>query len=68
MPDSQNQGSQCTACGAPMKLVAIEPSDRGLDLQIFGCPKCSRVQRHFVDSAVTEAWLEPSQGHVSRRS
>ena len=26
MLDTQNQGPQCTACGSPMKLSAIEPS------------------------------------------
>jgi hypothetical protein len=25
MLDRQNQGPQCTACGSPMKLTAIEP-------------------------------------------
>jgi hypothetical protein len=29
MLDKQNQGPQCTACGHPMKLSAIEPSSTG---------------------------------------
>jgi hypothetical protein len=32
MLDTQNQGPQCTACGSPMKLTAIEPSRMGQDL------------------------------------
>jgi tRNA(Ile2) C34 agmatinyltransferase TiaS len=59
MLDSQNQGPQCTACGSPMKLSAIEPSGTGQDLRTFSCPKCKRVQRHIIESAVTEAWLKP---------
>ena len=43
-----------------MKLMAIEPSNTlGQDLRTFSCPQCRRVQRHTIDSAVTEAWLEP---------
>jgi len=59
MLDRQNQGPQCTACGSPMKLSAIEPSCTGQDLRTFTCPECKRVQRHLIDSAVTEAWLAP---------
>ena len=59
MLDAQNQGPQCTAYGSPMKLTAIEPSDIGHDLRTFTCPQCKRVQRHIIESAVTEAWLEP---------
>jgi predicted RNA-binding Zn-ribbon protein involved in translation (DUF1610 family) len=59
MLDKQNQGPQCTACGSPMKLSAIEPSSTGQDLRTFTCPNCGRVQRHIIDSAVTEAWLRP---------
>jgi hypothetical protein len=59
MLDAQNQGPQCTACGSPMKLSAIEPSSTGRDLRTFTCPNCSRVQRHIIDSAVTQAWLKP---------
>jgi hypothetical protein len=63
MLDKQNQGPQCTACGLPMKLSAIEPSTTiGQDLRTFTCPNCERVQRHIIDSAVTEAWLEPKRG------
>jgi hypothetical protein len=58
MLDTQNQGPQCTACGSPMKLMAIEPSSTGQDLRTFSCPQCKRVQRHLIDSAVTEAWLD----------
>ena len=59
MLDRQTQGPQCTACGSPMKLTAIEPGALGQDLRTFTCPKCKRVQRHLIDSTVTEAWLEP---------
>ena len=59
MLDAQNRGPQCTACGSPMKLTAIEPGDTGQDLRTFGCAQCKRVQRHVIESAVTEAWLEP---------
>jgi hypothetical protein len=61
MLDRQNQGPQCTACGSPMKLSAIEPSSTGQDLRTFTCPECKRVQRHVIESAVTEAWLEPKR-------
>lgn len=66
MLDVQNQGPQCTACGSPMKLSAIEPSSTGRDLRTFTCPKCSRVQRHLIDSAVTEAWLKPKPSVKAR--
>jgi hypothetical protein len=61
MLDTQNQGPQCTACGSPMKLTAIEPSHMGQDLmsqdlRTFTCPHCRRVQRHIIESTVTEAW------------
>jgi hypothetical protein len=42
-----------------MKLTAIEPSAAGQDLRTFTCPECKRVQRHIIESAVTEAWLKP---------
>jgi len=61
MLDKQNQGPQCTACGSPMKLTAIEPSTLGQDLRTFACPHCKRVQRHVIESAVTEAWIAPKQ-------
>ena len=59
MLDTQNQGPQCTACGSPMKLTAIEPSALDKDLRTFTCPRCTRVQRHIIASAVTAAWLAP---------
>ena len=58
MLDRQNQGPQCTACGSPMRLVAIEPSASDHDLRTFACPQCKRVQVHIIESAVTDAWLE----------
>jgi hypothetical protein len=66
MLDKQNQGPQCTACGSPMKLSAIEPSSTGRDLRTFTCPNCSRVQRHIIQSAVTEAWLQPQRAVRAR--
>lgn len=65
MLDVQNQGPQCTACGSPMKLTAIEPSAAGQDLRTFTCPECKRVQRHLIESAVTEAWAEPKRNAVT---
>ena len=59
MLDTQNQGPQCNGCGSPMKLTAIEPGGPGQDLRTFACPHCNSVQRHLIDSAVTEAWLDP---------
>jgi tRNA(Ile2) C34 agmatinyltransferase TiaS len=61
MLDSQSKGPQCTACGSPMRLTAIESSSTGHDLRTFHCPQCKRVQRHIIESAVTEAWLVPKQ-------
>jgi len=61
MLDTQNQGPECTACGSPMKLMAIEPSASGQDLRTFGCPRCQRIQRHIIASAVTEAWIAPKK-------
>src|ERR1700692_2390115 len=52
MLDTQNQGPQCTACGSPMKLTAIEPSDVGHDLRTFACPQCKRVHRDLLASAL----------------
>src|SRR6202022_3318372 len=57
MLDTQNQGPQCTACGSPMKVSAIEPSALGQDLRTFSCPRCNRVQRHIIESTVTVPWL-----------
>jgi len=59
MLETQNQGPQCTTCDSPMKLTAIEPGAPGQDLRTFTCPQCKRVQRHVIESAVTEAWLAP---------
>jgi hypothetical protein len=42
-----------------MKLTAIEPSATGQDLRTFTCQHCSRIQRHIIESAVTDAWLAP---------
>jgi hypothetical protein len=67
MLDKQNQGPQCTACGSPMKQLAIEPSNAGRALRTFTCPECRRVQRHIIESAVTEAWLEPQPAIKARR-
>jgi hypothetical protein len=61
MLDKQNQGPQCTACGSPMKLAAIEPGALGQDLRTFTCPECKGVQRHVIESSVTEAWIAPKQ-------
>jgi hypothetical protein len=66
MLDTQNQGPQCTACGSPMRLTAIEPSGLGQDLRTFTCPRCKRVQRHIIESAVTEAWVEPQRAIKAR--
>jgi hypothetical protein len=59
MLDKQNQGPECTACGSPMRLTAIEPSMWDHDLRTFSCPQCKRVQRHIIESTVTEAWVAP---------
>jgi hypothetical protein len=61
MLDKQNQGPQCTACGSPMRLTAVEPSMWGQDLRTFTCSQCKRVQRHIIDSTVTEAWVAPKK-------
>ena len=61
MLDKQNPGPQCTACGSPIKFSAIEPSYTDRDLRTFVCPKCKKVQRHTIESASTEAWLDPER-------
>jgi hypothetical protein len=61
MLDKQNPGPQCTACGSPIKFSAIEPSYTDRDLRTFVCPKCKKVQRHTIESALTEAWLDPER-------
>ena len=68
MLEKQNQGPQCTACGSPMKLSAIEPSSTGQDLRTFSCPICKRVERHIIESLVTEAWLEPQRAIKGRQT
>jgi len=68
MLDRQNQSPQCTGCGSPMKLTAIEPSMWGQDLRTFTCGHRKRVQRHIIESTVTETWLEPKRwDRVARR-
>ena len=65
MLDTQNQGPQCTACGSPMKLSAIEPSNSpGQDLRTFACPRCRRVQQHVIESTVTTVWLSRVTGNL----
>jgi hypothetical protein len=71
MLDTRNQGPQCTACGSLMTLTAIEPGGLGQDglgqdLRTFTCPKCESVERHMIDSAVTEVWLEPRRAIEAR--
>jgi hypothetical protein len=44
-----------------MRLPAIEPSTAGHDLRTFHCQQCNGVQRHIIESAVTEAWLAPKR-------
>jgi hypothetical protein len=51
-----------------MKLSAIEPSSTGQDLRTFTCPACRRVQRHLIESAVTEAWLDPTRAIKGKRA
>ena len=77
MLDTRNQGPQCTTCGSLMTLTAIEPGGLGQDglgqdglgqdLRTFTCPKCESVERHMIDSAVTEVWLEPQRAINARR-
>jgi hypothetical protein len=61
MLDTQNQGPQCVDCSTPMTLTAIEPGGFGQDLRTFTCPNCQKIERHIIDSAVTEAWIEPQR-------
>jgi hypothetical protein len=61
MLDKQNQGPECTICGSPMRLTVIEPSMWDQDLRTFACPLCKKIQRHVIESAVTEAWLAPKK-------
>ena len=58
MLDAQNKGPQCTACGSPMTLTTIGPSDTCQDSQKFACLRCKRVQRYV---AGTGARLNPQR-------
>jgi hypothetical protein len=64
--DTQNQNPLSVDCESPMTLTAIEPGGLGQDLRAFTCPKCGRVERHIIDSAVTEAWLEQQHAIKAR--
>ena len=64
MLNTLDQGPPCIACGSPMKLAAVEPSSTGHDLRTFACPKCSRVQRHIIESAAPESWLGQKRGNA----
>jgi hypothetical protein len=44
-----------------MRLAAIEPSHTGQDLRTFHCRHCPRVERHIIESAITEAWRAPGR-------
>ena len=59
MLDRQNQGPQCTACGSPMQLTAIEPGALGQDLRTFTCPKCGKGPAAPHQECMTAAWPEP---------
>jgi len=61
MLDKQNQGPQCTACGSPMRLTAIEPSMWDHDLRTFACSQCEISQQHIIESSVAEAWVAPKK-------
>jgi hypothetical protein len=61
MLDKQSQGSQCTACGSPMNLSAIEPGYTDHDLRTFVCQKCKKVQRHANESALADPRLDPER-------
>src|ERR1700736_3229539 len=41
---------------------------RSQDLRTFTCPRCNRVQRHIIDSAVSEALLAPTEGSACNAS
>jgi hypothetical protein len=61
MLDRQSQGPLYNACNSPMRLTVIEPSMWGQDVRSFACPQCSSSEQRFIESAVTEAWLAPSE-------
>jgi hypothetical protein len=60
MLDKQNQSPQCVACNSPMRLAVIEPSMWSQHLRTFACPQCHSSELHFIEIAVTEAWLAPT--------
>jgi len=66
MLDIQNQSPQCMDCDLPMTLTAIEPGGLGQDPRTFTCEKCERDERHIIESAVTEEWLEPQRAIEAR--
>jgi hypothetical protein len=66
MLDTQNQSPQCVDCDSPMMLTAIEPGGLGQDLRTFTREKCKRDERHIIESAVTEEWLEPQRAIKAR--
>jgi hypothetical protein len=71
MLDTQNQSPQCMDCDSPMTLTAIDPGGLGQDLRTFTCEKCKRDERHIIESALTEEWLErsaPSRSVAETRS
>lgn len=68
MLHTEDQGPQCTACGSPLTLTAIESGGSGEDLRTFTCPKCKKVERHIIESLVTEAWLESRPAKKTRNA
>ena len=50
--------------GLRFSLSVIEPSMWGQDLRTIACPQCKIVQRHIIESAVTEAWVAPSPTRI----
>jgi hypothetical protein len=63
MLDKQNQGPQCTACGSPVKLSAIEPSHTGprpANVHLSAMPKGSAAHyRKRGDGGLVEAEAIP---------
>jgi len=45
------------------EVDGIEPGDTGQDLRTFTCSHCRRAQRSLIDSAETEARLEPQRAN-----
>jgi hypothetical protein len=60
------ESPQCMDCDSPMTLTAIEPGGLGQDLRTFTCEKCKRAERHIIESAVTEKWLQPQRAIKAR--